>query len=176
MSSSKNRKNCKYWPVVRTIGCVAAITGLFAATVTLASGTTTAVPSQGTLAPTCTIDSASTLDFGNQGVLAANVDQISTIEVTCTSTTPYNIGLDAGAGSGATVATRKMTSGSAAVSYSLYSDSDHTTIWGATVGTDVVAATGNGASQSYTVYGLVPPQATPAPGIYTDTITVTVTY
>jgi spore coat protein U-like protein len=28
----------------------------------------------------------------------------------------------------------------------------------------------------YTVYGYVPPQATPAAGVYTDTITVTVTY
>ncbi|WP_163468383.1 spore coat protein U domain-containing protein, partial [Klebsiella michiganensis] len=28
----------------------------------------------------------------------------------------------------------------------------------------------------YTVYGRVPVQTTPAPGTYTDTITVTVTY
>ena len=96
--------------------------------------------------------------------------------MTCTNTTPYNIGLDAGTGSGATVATRKMTSGRAAVKYSLYSDSAHTTVWGTTVGTDVVAATGDGNSQSYTVYGLVPPQAVPVPGTYNDTITVTVTY
>ena len=88
MSNSKNRKSYKYWPVARTIGCVAAVTGLFAATVTLASGTTTTVPSQSPLAPACTIDRAATLDFGNQRVLAANADQISTIEVTCTNTTP----------------------------------------------------------------------------------------
>jgi len=47
---------------------------------------------------------------------------------------------------------------------------------GNTVSTDTVAATGNGASQSYTVYGRVPAQTTPAPGTYTDTVTVTVTY
>ena len=129
-----------------------------------------------TLAATCTINSASTLNFGNQGILSANVDQTSTIQVTCTNTTPYNIGLDAGQGTGASVTTRKMTSGGATVSYTLYSDSGRTTVWGNTVGTNTVAGTGNGTGQNYTVYGRVPTQTTPAPGTYTDTITVTVTY
>ena len=104
------------------------------------------------------------------------MDQTSAIQVTCTNTTPYNIGLSAGAGAGATVAVRKMTSGANTVNYTLYSNSGRTTVWGVTVGTNTVAATGNGAAQSYTVYGRVPPQAAPAPGTYTDTITVTVTY
>jgi outer membrane usher protein len=39
-----------------------------------------------------------------------------------------------------------------------------------------VASTGNGASQPFTVYGRVPPQTTPTPGAYSDTVTVTVTY
>ena len=69
-----------------------------------------------------------------------------------------------------------MTLGAATVSYSMYSNAGRTTNWGNTVGTDTVAATGNGAAQSYTVYGRVPPQTTPAPGTYTDTITATVTY
>lgn len=97
-------------------------------------------------------------------------------KATLNFTTPYNIGLDAGTGTGATVAVRKMTSGANAVNYSLYSDSGHTTVWGNTVGTNTVAATGNGSTQSYTVYGRVTAQTTPAPGTYTDTITVTVTY
>jgi spore coat protein U-like protein len=48
--------------------------------------------------------------------------------------------------------------------------------WGQTIGTDTVAATGNGAAQPFTVFGQVPAQTTPSPGLYTDTITVTVTY
>jgi spore coat protein U-like protein len=131
---------------------------------------------QVTIVATCTINSASTLNFGSQGVFTANVDQSSTIQVQCTNTTPYNIGLDAGVGSGATVAVRKMTSGGATVNYTLYSDSGHTTVWGTTIGTNTVAATGNGAAQSYTVYGRIPAQTTPAPGTYADTVTVTVTY
>jgi spore coat protein U-like protein len=153
------------------MSCVAIITGLLAATVAVASSTR-----QIAVAPACAINSASTLNFGKQDILAANVDQSSTIKVTCTKPTPYNIGLDAGTGSGATVATRKMTSNGTTVDYSLYSDIAHTRVWGATVGTDAVAATGNGTGQSYTVYGRVPPQTAPALGLYTDTIMVTVTY
>ena len=141
-----------------------------------AATATTTMAVQLTITATCTINSASTLNFGTQGVLSTNVDQTSTIQVTCTNTTPYNVGLDAGTGSGATVATRKMTSGANTVNYTLYSNSGRTTVWGNTVGTDTVGATGNGSAQSYTVYGRVPTQAAPAPGTYTDTITVTVTY
>lgn len=143
---------------------------------TFAATTTTTFTSQITIQATCTIISATNLDFGTQGVLSANVDQSSTLQVQCTDTTPYDIGLNAGTGTGATVATRKMTSGGATVNYSLYTDAGRTTVWGDTIGTDTVAATGNGASQSYTVFGRVPPQTTPAPATYVDTITVTVTY
>ena len=141
-----------------------------------AATATTNFTVQMTITATCTVNSASALNFGTQGILATNVDQTSTIQVTCTNTTPYNIGLNVGTGTGATVAARKMTSGANTVNYTLYSNSGRTTVWGNTVGTDTVAATGNGAAQNYTVYGRVPPQAAPAPGTYTDTITVTVTY
>jgi spore coat protein U-like protein len=52
----------------------------------------------------CTI-AANTLDFGqSQGVLATAVNVNTTLNVTCTNTTPYNIGLNAGTGTGSTVA------------------------------------------------------------------------
>jgi spore coat protein U-like protein len=129
-----------------------------------------------TITAQCLINSASTLGFGTQGVLSANVDQTSTIVVQCTDTTTYDIGLDAGTGTGASVATRKLTGGGATINYRLYSDAGRTTVWGNTVSTDTVNATGNGAAQSYTVYGRVPAQTTPAPAAYSDTITITVTY
>ena len=141
-----------------------------------AASTTSTFAVQVAITATCTINSASTLNFGTQGILATNVDQTSTIQVTCTNTTPYNIGLDAGTGTGASVATRKLTSGANTVNYTLYSDSGRTTVWGNTVSTDTQAGTGTGSAQSYTVYGRIPTQTTPAPGSYSDTITVTVTY
>ena len=71
-----------------------------------AATTTSTFTVQMTLTSSCVINSASTLNFGSQGVLVANVDNASTLQVQCTSTTPYNIGLDAGLGTGAIVAVR----------------------------------------------------------------------
>jgi spore coat protein U-like protein len=130
---------------------------------------------QVTIAATCVVTSATNLNFGTQGVLSAAVNQTSTITVTCTNTTPYNIGLNQGV-NGSSVTTRQMKSGSATINYSLFSNAGMTTNWGQTVGTDTVAGTGNGSGQAYTVYGQIPAQTTPAPASYSDTITVTVTY
>jgi spore coat protein U-like protein len=130
---------------------------------------------QVTVNSSCIINSATTMDFGAIGVLTANQDSTSTISVQCTNSTPYDIGLNEGTGSGATIATRKMTSGSNTINYSLYTDTARTSVWGNTAGT-MHHGTGNGAAQPYTVFGRVPVQAMPAPGAYTDTITVTVTY
>jgi spore coat protein U-like protein len=157
-------------------GALTAAALLQSASPSFAVTTTATFTVQVTIVATCVINSTTTLNFGSQGVFTANVDQTSTIQVQCTNTTPYNIGLDAGLGTGATVAVRKMTSGAATVNYTLYSDSGRTTIWGTTIGTNTVAATGNGAAQSYTVFGRIPAQTTPAPGSYADTVTVTVTY
>lgn len=126
-----------------------------------------------TVALACTI-TASNLNFGTfQGTV---LNSTSTISVTCTKTTPYNVGLNAGTTTGATVTTRKMQNGTHRLGYSLYQNSTHTTNWGNTVGTDTVAGTGNGAIQNLTVYGQVPAATVPAAGNYTDTITATVTY
>ncbi|MFC3165944.1 Csu type fimbrial protein [Ciceribacter thiooxidans] len=125
----------------------------------------------------CLINSTTTLNFGASGVLSSATTGTSEITVQCTNGTTYNVGLNEGLGIGATVASRRMTGpGSATVTYSLYSDVAHTTVWGQTIGTDTVSGTGTGASQVYTVYGQVPAQSTPAAGTYSDTITVTVTY
>ncbi|NGO54553.1 Csu type fimbrial protein [Allomesorhizobium camelthorni] len=144
-----------------------------------AATTTTTFGVSATVAATCVINSASALAFGTVGALAANVDQTSTIDVKCTNTTPFNIGLGAGTATGATVTTRKMTGAGASpatLSFSLYSDTGRTTNWGNTVATDTVASTGTGSSQTFTVYGRIPVQTAPKPDTYSDTITVTVTY
>lgn len=69
-----------------------------------------------------------------------------------------------------------MTDGTALVNYNLYREAGRLTNWGNTVGTDTVGGTGTGLVVNSTVYGRVPIQTPPAPGTYTDTITVTVTY
>jgi spore coat protein U-like protein len=108
------------------------------------------------------------------GALAAST---STVSVTCTNTTPYNVGLSAGTATGATVTTRKMSGPNAALlAYALTSDSAHSVNWGQTVGTDTVAGSGNGSAQALTVYGQVAAGQYVAPGAYADTITATVSY
>lgn len=123
----------------------------------------------------CIVASASDLNFGNAGVLSANIDSTSTISVQCTTTTPYTIGFNQGV-NGGSVTTRQMAGAGGLINYSLFRDAGRTQNWGSTAGSDTVAGVGNGAVQNYTVYGRVPAQTTPAPALYTDTITVTVTY
>jgi len=109
--------------------------------------------------------------------LSSNLDGSNTVTPKCTSGTPYNVGLDVGTGVGATIATRKMTSGGGnTVNYSLYSNSGRTLLWGTTIGTDTVSGVGTGSNQALTVYGRIPVQSTPAPATYSDTIVTTVTY
>jgi len=125
----------------------------------------------------CTIVTTSTLDFGTQGVLDADVDNTGSITVQCTSDVDYDVGLGAGNGSSATTSDRRMTGpASASIDYSLYSNSGRTTNWGNTISTDTVSGTGDGSSQVLTVYGRIPAQSTPAAGTYTDTVQVSVTY
>jgi spore coat protein U-like protein len=122
----------------------------------------------------CSI-SATNLTFGNY--TGALINATSTVTVNCTNLAPFNIGLNAGNGSGATVTTRKMTGpASATLGYSLFRDSGHTLNWGNTVGTDTLQETGTGSAVPYIVYGQVPASQFPATGAYTDTIVATVTY
>lgn len=141
-----------------------------------ATTTTATFTAQIIIQANCQILSPTNLNFGTTGALTSNEDATSTFSVQCTNTTPYNIGLNAGTTTGGTTTTRLMTFGSATVSYKMYADSSRSTNWGNTVGTDTVSGTGNGAAQSYTIYGRVPAQTTPAPATYTDTVTITVTY
>lgn len=121
--------------------------------------------------------SASPLNFGNSvGLLTSVVNATTTLGVQCSNTTPYNVGLDGGQNSGSNINARKMILGTSSIAYQLYQNSGRTTVWGNTVGSNTVAGTGNGNTQSLTVYGSVPAQVTPPAGTYNDTIVVTVTY
>jgi spore coat protein U-like protein len=146
------------------LGC-----GLLTQTSTTTFNVTATVPA------TCTV-AANNLNFGTAGVLSANTDASTTLSPVCTNGTPYNVGLDGGL-SGATDPTqRKMTKGAGSVLYGLYRDSARGLPFGNTIGTNTLSGTGTGLAQSVLVYGRIPPQATPSPGTYTDTIVVTLTF
>ncbi|HET6197628.1 MAG TPA: spore coat U domain-containing protein [Acetobacteraceae bacterium] len=127
-----------------------------------------------TVVATCLIN-ANPLPFGNY--TGTQTDATSSISVTCTNTTPYNVGLDAGTSTGATVNARKMVGpAGATLGYALFRDAARTQNWGNTVGADTQTGTGNGSAQTLTVFGRIPANAFPVPGGYADTITATITY
>jgi spore coat protein U-like protein len=143
-------------------------TSVYAATVTTTFQVTANVQAA------CLI-SATTAAFGPYtGVVA---DTTSIVTVTCSNTTTYDIGLNAGLGTGATVTTRAMTGPSSALlNYGLFQDAAHSVNWGNTTGTDTVTGTGNGLAQTVTIFGQVSAGQFVAPGAYLDTITATITF
>jgi spore coat protein U-like protein len=128
---------------------------------------------QANVAPDCLV-TAQNINFGRHGVRDENVDENGGVDVTCTPGTTYNVGLNNGLnGDGPTE--RRMTLGGQTVTYGLYRDAARSQPWGNTIGSDTVPGTGAGTAQNITVFGRVPPQTTPPPGTYTDTVVVTVT-
>ncbi|BDA85919.1 spore coat protein U [Aureimonas sp. SA4125] len=156
----------------RTAFAVAAASSLFAgnalaATATDDLGVTMTVTSE------CTL-TANPLDFGSTGLITANIDVTTTLDIQCSAGTGYTISMDAGAGTGATTGVRVMTSGSDTATYGIYKDSGYADVFGSTGGEELTG-TASGAAQNITIYGRVPPQNAAA-GSYTDTVTVTLTY
>ncbi len=125
-------------------------------------------------ATTCTITLVD-VAFGDYDVFATKATKSTgKVKVKCTSGADYTIALSAGFG---TITSRVMTDGSYQLDYNLFTDSQHTTIWGdGTSGSVTVSGTGTGSNTAYTVYGLVPAAQNVPVGSYSDTITVTVTY
>lgn len=142
----------------------------------LAATTTTTFAVSATVLTVCGVI-ATPLIFGNYNPSSSSdLDAVNTATVTCTIGTSYNIGLDAGTGSGATVTTRKMTSSSNLLNYSLYQDAARTTIWGTTIGTNTISATAGLLPTVHNIYGRILKEQSVPSGLYSDTITVTITY
>jgi spore coat protein U-like protein len=102
------------------------------------------------------------------------------LSATCTNGAAYTIAMDAGSTPGNTIAARKMNlngAGAGVVSYQLYRDIGPTNVWGnGTVGNVTYSGSGNGSAQTIPVYAQLPSQTTPTPGLYKDTVTVTITF
>lgn len=127
-----------------------------------------------TVQATC-LNTATPMAFGIY--TGVQLDASASITVTCTNTTGYTVGLNAGTAAAATVLTRKMTGGAGVfLNYAAYSDTGRATNWGTTVGTDTVAGTGTGAGQVLTIFGRIAASQFVAPGVYNDTLIATVTY
>lgn len=130
----------------------------------------------------CSIDTTP-MAFGTYDGVVANVSTAleakATVVSTCTSGAAALITMSAGASAGsgsAEAPVRRMTAGAGKyLVYQVYSDVARGTVWGNTAPTGV-AFTGTGVSQTLTAYGSVPPAQRVAQGVYTDQLSITITY
>ncbi|MBT2326228.1 spore coat protein U domain-containing protein [Variovorax paradoxus] len=158
---------------------------ILAATVTsaaLAATTTATFQVLITVAKACSVTAgaASNLNFGTVNSSDTALSTSSNISVTCSKSTPYNVGLlpSNNSTTGAGVMSPAV-AGPDTVAYQLRSVSAAGPVWGNTAtATDVgngVAGTGTGAAQTIPVFATVA-SANVTPGSYADTVTVQVNY
>ena len=161
----------------RLLGVACATVMLATPAIGIAATATTTFQVTATVLSVCTV-SATNLAFGNYDASSGTPnDASSTVTTTCSNTTGYTVALNAGTGSGATVAVRRMTNGANTLDYSMYTTAGRTTVWGdGTLSTVTQAGTGNGTGQALTVFGRIPTGQYVTAGSYTDTVTATVTY
>jgi spore coat protein U-like protein len=167
----------------RIFRCAAGASAVLAAAIAGNAGATTTT---GTLTVNTTVIkvcliSNGTLNFGNYDPTAATANTTSTtVTLTCTPGSSYNIGMNAGSGSGGSTTLREMTlsGGSATLGYELFQDSGYSVNWGNTVGTSTLAGTTSSSTlaNTITVYGEIPANEVAGVGNYSDSVTMTVTY
>ncbi len=135
----------------------------------------------------CQLNSTSTVDFGNINDISTTSRDYTAqgaVNTTCNFGTPYSIYLGDGNNRIAGGFRRMTNSNNEFIPYQLYKDSNYSTVWDATGGvtnvggTGGVSKTGTGSAQTTTVYGKIPQGTAIAsrPGIYSDSVVVTVTY
>lgn len=136
---------------------------------TFSFSTTATVPN------VCTIDTAGDMDFGSiLAIQTGLIERTSTIRLTCTRRTAWQIGLSEGVN--ASGGSRRMAGpGGQFITYDLYRSAQWDR-WGTALNNNTVAGTGDGTSQPVTVHGRILNQPLTRAGSYRDTITVIVTY
>ncbi|UXH77699.1 Csu type fimbrial protein [Roseateles amylovorans] len=133
-----------------------------------------------TVVSACSVN-GNTLNFGStiNPVGGGAVASSTSLTVQCTAATPYSVALNAGTntGGGSNFAGRVLKNGAYTIGYQLYLNAGLTTLWGdGTAGSSVYSGTGTGGVQTLTIYGNLPSLTGAVPGLYTDTVTVTVSY
>jgi spore coat protein U-like protein len=132
-------------------------------------GALAAAPTQ---AANCTL-SVQEVVFGIYDTLSnQSLDSAGSISVSCDATASFTVALSPGHG---TMLGRQMQSGADSMTYNLFTDSLRSVIWGDGTG-GTVLANGSGTSVTYAVYGRIPPAQKIPAGVYSDSISVTLTF
>jgi spore coat protein U-like protein len=129
----------------------------------------------------CSIANAS-MSFPNYDPLSSSPTvTTASISVTCTKgTTGASVGLDNGLNSAnASLGQhRAMKSGANYLSYDIWQDSAHTTIWGNTPGinTKAIPVPASASPQTLTAFGQIPARESTPAGSFTDSVVETVNF
>ena len=129
-----------------------------------------------TVPPECVI-SAIDHDFGiyTPSSPTDNINGNNILTATCTLAVPYTLGLDAGIGTGATAAARKMTrvGGTEMLNYSLYQTADRLAVLSDVL---TISGMGTGLPFDHPVFGTIPAGQNVPAGNYADTVTATLNF
>jgi len=128
------------------------------------------------LASHCAVSSGSVI-FGHYDTLSpVPTDATATLQVNCDQPLPYAIKLSGGVNSGGSPLRRQMRSGDGRdpLYYNLFLDPGLSSIWGDGSGATAIYMGSGQAQNSIVVYGRVPALQGVGPGVYTDTVTITV--
>jgi len=120
-----------------------------------------------------TVDDA-TLSFGSVDQDAGSATAQTNLGVRCSAKQPYAIGVDYG--QHADGGQRHMSNGSDGIAYQLYADASRRTPLGPSGSADALRGIGNGGEQVVPVYGKLDLASNTAPGVYNDTVRMTVTW
>jgi len=131
-----------------------------------------------TVAKNCSITTTA-VAFGSYDPIVANastpLDGTGTVVVTCTKGAGTRIDLDLGSNAAGSV--RRMLGGTDLLTYELYTDSGHSTVWGAGAGAgQTIAAAPNKNPRTFTVYGRVPAGQDVGAASYADTVVATINF
>ncbi|MDB9874829.1 spore coat U domain-containing protein [Amylibacter sp.] len=122
----------------------------------------------------CTI-SVTGVNFGSYNVFSnAAQHSAGNIGLNCASSVEYTIALGAGSG---TFTQRVLSSGAHSLNYNLFTAANRALVWGdATNSTATVNGSGTGVIVNHVVHGSIPPNQNVSAGIYSDTVTVVITF
>jgi spore coat protein U-like protein len=141
------------------------------------------VPALATQTTSCNVSTQS-VAFGSYSPRNNTpTDSLGNVQVTCSGTMGQQVSytIQIGTGAGGSFFPRKMFGGAGTLIYNLYTDATHVTIWGdGNSGTfpltDMYSLTSSTVVRNYMVYGRIFSGQNASVGVYTDNLTVTVSY
>lgn len=119
----------------------------------------------------CTL-TLSNVTFGNY--TGEESTATGNVNADCTNGLVYEITLDGGGVTDFSGGRMLTNGGGNTLSYNLYMEDSHATLWGNADHGTALMATSNGSAEDHEVYGRIPAGQTPPVGSYTDTIIVSV--